>query len=160
MTFSSTSSRGGRRRALKQDLKRAAGLDWTTRGDLMRAIVELAIARLRLGTGETRELLSRMRVPQDPASISTPDQKFDEIMTRVSFAIPRAGARVPWRADCLVQALAAQHWLRRHRVLTTLFIGVRKSTTSDLEAHAWLMAGDRVITGGQAGPYHPIFERQ
>jgi hypothetical protein len=158
MTSSSTSNRGGRLRALKQDLKRAARLDWTTWGDLTRAVVELAIARLRLGTAETRELLSRMR--HDPPPVSTSDQKFDSIVDRVSFAIPRVGARVPWRADCLVQALAAQHWLRRRRVLTTLFIGVRKSTTADLEAHAWLMAGDRIITGGQAGPYHPIFEQQ
>lgn len=159
MTSSSNSSRGGRLRALKHDLKRAAGLGWIGWGDILRAIVELAIARVRLGTRDTRELLRRAQARNRPVPMSTPNPNPDALVDRVSFAIPRAGRRVPWRADCLVQALAAQHWLRRRGVMTTLVIGVRKPKPADFEAHAWLMAADRIVTGGQVGGYHPIFEQ-
>ena len=77
-------------------------------------------------------------------------------MERVAFAIPRVGTRLPWRADCLVQALAAQRWLRRHGVATQLIIGARKPTPTEFEAHAWLKVGERVVTGGDIGGYVPL----
>ena len=137
-------------------MRRAAGLDWATWGDLLRAIVELAVARLRLRTRNTRELLGRAEARNGPPQPSAPDRDPDALVDRVAFAIPRAGRRVPWRADCLVQALAAQHWLRRRGIATTLFVGVRKDQ-EDFAAHAWLMAGDRMVTGGQVAGYNPIY---
>jgi hypothetical protein len=38
--------------------------------------------------------------------------------------IPRMARLVPWRSDCLVQATAAQCWLRQKGVPTHLHIGV------------------------------------
>ena len=159
MTSSSNAKRGGRLRALKRDAKHAAGLSPAGWADMVRAVAELAKARIRLGSEETRELLRRAEGPGDRVPRPEPDLRCDSLVDRVAYAIPRAGRRVPWRADCLVQALAAQHWLGRRGVATTLVIGVDKPSATDFEAHAWLMAADRVVTGGQVARYHPIFKQ-
>lgn len=121
--------------------------------DLTLAGIELAIARVRLGTQETKNLLispTDSDVPQQSSSLSAKQRRLVE---RVSFAIPAAGPRLPWRADCLVQALAARRWLRRHGIATSLYLGVRKNAPAGFEAHAWLMLGDQVITGGEDKMY-------
>jgi hypothetical protein len=66
------------------------------------------------------------------------------------------GHRVPWRADCLVQAMAAQHWLRRHGLESRIAIGVRERGEGPFEAHAWLMCGDIAVTGGDIREYVPL----
>ena len=78
------------------------------------------------------------------------------LISRVAFAVPIVAARVPWRADCLVQALAAQRWLRRKGIPTTLHVGVHKEIPAEFEAHAWLMQGGTIITGGDIKRFTPL----
>jgi len=80
----------------------------------------------------------------------------DERVERVRLAIARTSHRLPWRADCFVQAIAAQHWLRRFDVETSLRIGVPSKARDPFQAHAWLMHGDEVITGGDIEDYVPL----
>ena len=65
----------------------------------------------------------------------------------ISWAIASAAARVPWRSDCLLQAMAASMWLDRIERSYKLNIGVRKNDLDELEAHAWLTSGDITVTG-------------
>ncbi len=65
----------------------------------------------------------------------------------IGWAISSAGSRVPWRSDCLLQAMAGSMWLDRIERSYKLNIGVRKNATGELEAHAWLTSGDLVVTG-------------
>jgi hypothetical protein len=65
----------------------------------------------------------------------------------IGWAINSAGSRVPWRSDCLLQAMAGLMWLDRIERTYKLNIGVRKNAACDLEAHAWLTSGDLVVTG-------------
>ena len=135
-----------RLRVLK-NLRRVAGIGPQGWYDLVRASVELALARRMMRSRTTKEL---MQAANDGARAGTPDTLTDDqrsVIRRVAFAVPCAGARVPWRADCLVQALAAQRWLRREGIPTTLHIGARKETAAEFEAHAWLMQGDTMVTG-------------
>jgi hypothetical protein len=74
-------------------------------------------------------------------------------MERVAFAIPRVAAHVPWRADCFVQALAAQAWLRRFSVPSEILIGARQDPRYGLEAHAWLRSADIIVVGGDIRSY-------
>ena len=141
--------------AVKRDLQHAIRLDPGTLLDLAQAIVELAIARVRL----SRRIAQDLRNYQLPSLAGSASPAADRLIERVSFAIPRMGARVPWRADCLVQALAAQRWLGRGGVLSSIVVGVRKPAQTDLEAHAWLVAGERIVTGGQVDAYNAIFNR-
>lgn len=122
---------------------------WTARRDLLRAVCELAIARIALARLSTKDLLG-LRLEEAPTDAPPP------LVDRVAFAIPRVAARLPWRSDCLVQALAARSWLARQGVATSLVMGVRKDRPDDLAAHAWLMAGDQVVTGGDVAGFAPL----
>ncbi|MEO1160130.1 MAG: lasso peptide biosynthesis B2 protein [Pseudomonadota bacterium] len=65
----------------------------------------------------------------------------------IGWAVSSAGSRVPWRSDCLLQAMAGSMWLDRVERGYKLNVGVRKNATGELEAHAWLTSGDLVVTG-------------
>ena len=123
--------------------------------DLVRASLELAVARQLIGARTASDLL---RTAGSDCSKSADSLSDDQrgLIDRVAFVVPRVAARVPWRADCLVQALAAQRWLRRKGIPTTLHVGVPKEIPSEFEAHAWLIQGDTIVTGGDIERYTPL----
>lgn len=143
---------------LLTDLRKAARLEPVRWLDLLRAFFELAIANRKLGARSTSELLaaSRDRVPVAPSQPLTPAQQ--AVADRIAYAIPRIGARVPWRADCLVQALAARRWLARHGINSALSIGVCKD--AEFAAHAWLKVGEQIITGGDIAGYAQLYSEE
>ena len=65
----------------------------------------------------------------------------------IGWAINSAASRVPWRSDCLLQAMAGSMWLDRIERTYKLNIGVRKNVEAELEAHAWLTSGGLIVTG-------------
>ena len=119
--------------------------------DLLTALSNLAWARSKLGSVAPSALLQRQA-----ALVPTPAVDQAELIKRVAIAISRAASRVPWRSDCLVQALAAERWLAKKGVATVLCIGARKDEQSQFHAHAWLKAGDTIVTGGDIGAYAPL----
>lgn len=132
-------------------VRKLSALDLATAGDLVRAALELAIARIRLGSSDARALAA-----SQAGQLPGLDALQIGLVERVAFAIPRVAARLPCRADCLVQALAAERWLRRNGVATMLNLGVPRDKPADFEAHAWLTAGDRIVTGGDVSGYVPL----
>ena len=134
-------------------LKKLASLGPSGWMDLMAASIELAIARVRLGTQDTKDLLISPAASDVPQQASLLSGKQRRLVERVTFAVPAVGPRLPWRADCLVQAMAARRWLRRNEIATSIYLGVRKGPTAGFEAHAWLMLGDKIITGGEDKMY-------
>jgi Transglutaminase-like superfamily len=123
--------------------------DWQ---DLAVATAELAFARIRVATSDDSALI-RCAAPGRSRAC-----KPDERAERVRLAIARAGPRLPWRTDCLVQALAAQRWLLRLGLESSLRIGVPNKARDSFEAHAWLMHGGEVITGGDIGNHIQLFD--
>ncbi len=66
----------------------------------------------------------------------------------IAWAIRASAAHTPFRATCFVTAITAQRILRRRGIPAVLHLGVRKAgASSELEAHAWVTAGDRILTG-------------
>lgn len=126
-------------------------IEYASATDLVRAALELGFARLRLRSEHARALIAA-----PSAKVAKLDARQAALVTRVAFVIPRVAARLPWRADCLVQALAAQHWLSSQQVSTTLTLGVPRERRAVFEAHAWLTAGDRVVTGGDISGHVPL----
>jgi len=116
-------------------------LDLQTATDLVRAAWELGLARRRLNRFDTRTLIA-----DGTGNPSSHD------VDRIAFAVRAMGARVPWRSDCLVQALAAQHWLAGRGIGSTIHLGV-KASEAPIDAHAWLKVGKRVILGGDVADY-------
>ena len=116
--------------------------------DIARAAIELGLARIRLGA------------IADGAAASSKVLSLEEeaLVERIAHVLPRVAARVPWRADCLVQATAAKRWLGAAGIGSTVHFGVPKEKQPKFEAHAWLTVGTRVVTGGDVSGYVP-FER-
>ena len=144
-----TSSSRNKAREITGALGRARQLglrDWM---DMGVAVKELAIARAKLPRVNVEQLMNEPKHDIDAASAAG-------LIERVSAAIGRAHHRVPWRADCVVQALAARRWLRRHGVPSSISIGVKDVGKNRFDAHAWLTCGDRVVTGGDIAPYAPL----
>lgn len=102
----------------------------------------------------------RQRLTEDQNSVKPGElaigPRQDGLIQRVTFVIPRVAQRLPWRADCLVQALAGQHWLRHAGINSHIMLGVPLAPIDRFEAHAWLVAGDRVVTGGDVRDYRPL----
>lgn len=118
--------------------------------DILRAVAELALANRRLGKTAARDLpLAPGGDGSSGRALLSAGQR--RLVERVTYVVPRAGRRVPWRSDCLIQALAARRWLSAHGIATSLHIGARKSAARGFEAHAWLTVGDGgedlVVTG-------------
>ena len=122
-------------------MARRPRLDLPTALLLLRAAWELALARRQLGQVDARAL-----------TIDGKAAARRQDLDRVAFAIRAMAARVPWRSDCLIQALAAQHWLASRGIGSTIHLGVRPSE-APIDAHAWLKVGDRVVLGGDVAGY-------
>lgn len=67
----------------------------------------------------------------------------------LAWSLAAAARRLPSTfRDCLPLALAADAMLRRRGAPSELVIGVRRaSATGRVEAHAWVVSGERVVTG-------------
>jgi len=66
----------------------------------------------------------------------------------VSRAIRTMSRHLPWECKCFVQAISGKMMLRTRQIPSTLYLGVAKKEDGDLNAHAWLRAGDIIILGG------------
>ena len=94
----------------------------------------------------------------DGAAVSLDELSPEEerLIERIAYVIPRVAARLPWRTDCLVQAIAAKRWLARSGIVSRLHFGVPREKQPEFEAHAWLTVGERIVTGGDIDVYVPL----
>lgn len=122
---------------------------------------DLAVATWRLG--EAALAIARATSPQirqlardgegKPVALTHGEERLIE---RIAWALPRAANIVPWRADCLRQAEAGRRWLARHRIHSEIRLGARRDAQGQPEMHAWLVTGERVVTGGDISSYSPF----
>ena len=110
---------------------------------LAEALLALASARFALRTLPFKTVADRAARP--PARRTPSDPEADILRTR--WAIRAAARRVPFRAMCLEQGLAACALLGRRGIGCTLYYGVRRSPDAGLQAHLWVRAGERDVIG-------------
>ena len=117
--------------------------DWVL---LFRAFLALLRARLLMLTSTDSDLVTSLRHVNPSLRNSVfgpPDYIW---IRRIGEAIKNASAVVPWQNDCLVQAIAADHLLRRRGLQPSFFLGVQVGSESDFFAHCWLdCCGDPVV---------------
>ena len=136
-------------------LRRVASLsvmDWQY---LAIAVKELLIARILYGTRPVGKILCELQNGQMRSDVSS---KGEVNLARLSWAFGAAAARVPWRSDCLPQAMAADRWLRRYGMRPQFFVGVAKDVHGRLEAHAWLRCDNVTVTGGDGRKFTAFIE--
>lgn len=116
----------------------------------LEALVRLIRARRAFGRLQAREIPDRNATA---AQSESPGMADEVLADRVGFVIARLAKRLPWRSDCLIQAIAAQDWLARHHMASEIRIGVERPESGPFAAHAWLVRHERIITGGDIGRY-------
>lgn len=71
------------------------------------------------------------------------------------WAVEAAARRLPWRALCIEQGLAAQRMLRRAGTDARLHYGAHRDIGSDkLHAHVWVSVAGRIVLGGEEAKAH------
>lgn len=74
---------------------------------------------------------------------------------RIGHVVAAAALHAPWRSDCYPQALTARTFLALRRIPHVVCFGVRRENDA-LVAHAWIRAGDLVVTGGNGQSYTEV----
>ena len=113
---------------------------------LLEALVCLCWAKLLLLLVPFRWVAPLLGKPQteSPPAITTVERS---VVQRVSWAVQSVAAHVPLGFVCLPQAMAAKWMLRRRHLASTLYLGVARPDEVKFTAHAWLRAGDKILTG-------------
>jgi hypothetical protein len=108
---------------------------------LAEALATLALASLLIAILSFRRIaaLSASRAHDTPA---TPAQA-----QAIAQAVAACGRRVPWRAVCFQQGLAAQLMLRRRGLAAALHYGATSKDAGQLIAHVWVRSGDIDVIG-------------
>jgi hypothetical protein len=115
----------------------------------------LAVARILILWIPFRKLLPLLgrQVSQEEAEIVGSNRvASSDLLELIRISIRRACRRSPWRTKCFEQALSARMMLRRRGIKSIIYFGVRKSISDQketLEAHAWLVCSEVVVTGGE-----------
>lgn len=131
------------------------------RGDRLRFVaawVALGLAELliiALPFSVIRRLLGEHQsesVQQEPRPL-TPQQRASA--RRIGAVVAAAAAHAPLRSDCYPQALTARMFLGLRRIPHVVCFGVRRDGDA-LVAHAWIRAGDLVVTGGNGQSYTEV----
>lgn len=121
---------------------------------VIEALVALAYARTILHRTRPHNVLARNRAAQQNASRTGQDP--DQSIAQIAFVVPRLARRLPWRADCLVQAMAGQVMLSRRGLASEILVGTAKHPDGTFEAHAWLTCGGPVVLGGDVVRFVPL----
>jgi hypothetical protein len=120
--------------------------DYAGRLLLLEAFAWLCWARLLLYVVPFRWIAPRLgrMMAQSPRDLAL-DRR--AIALRTSWAVQSVARHVPLGFVCLPQAIAAKWMLRRRDISSTLYLGLARAEGVKLTAHAWLRAGDKILTG-------------
>lgn len=125
----------------------------------LRAAALLGLARWRLHRTTPDDVLAlnaQARAATANAANTASRLQAHAACDAVEFFIPRLAFRVPWRADCLVQAMAGQRWLKAKCIASDIAIGTAKLPSGDFESHAWLVCSGRIVLGGDISRFTPL----
>ena len=129
-------------------LRRFLEVSWPDRFLLAEAVAWLGFARLAIAALPFRRIaqlaarsVRHVREGQDLRIAA---------VRRIGWAITVTAHRLPWRAQCFEQGLAAQFMLRRRGIASILHYGVAPDKEKGLTAHVWVRDGEVNVVGGEA----------
>ena len=112
---------------------------------VLEAVFALGVAALAIALMPFRHVAAR--AGRHRARGTADEAARADLVRQVGWAVAACARRVPWRAKCFEQGLAAQWMLRRRRVAATLYYGVARAEDGALAAHVWLRAGALDVIG-------------
>lgn len=114
----------------------------------LEALAGLCWDKARVALVPFRRIAPGLGAPQHetPPAIAAAQRA---VAVEVSWAVQAVARHSPVAFVCLPQAIAAQRMLRRRGIASTLYLGVApdRADPALLQAHAWLRAGDKILTG-------------
>jgi len=126
------------------------------------ALLLLGLARLAILLVPFKHYSRLLGAKQSGAPLPAALENAQSAKARSIGRTVRATAAItPWNAVCLPQAIAAAALLRMARVPYAVYFGLAKDgydpRKDPMRAHAWLQAGERIVTGGPLDPeYHVV----
>jgi hypothetical protein len=114
---------------------------------LLEAALALALARFAIAVLPFRHVGNLAAWPI--RSQAPTQQTRTAAVKHIRWAIIACARRVPWRAMCFEQGLAAQFMLRRRGVPSVLYYGAAPDDQEGLSAHVWVRDGEVDIIGGE-----------
>lgn len=141
---------------LQRKLNTLLRMTGARRALLLEATVWLALARVALLLLPFRKVAAHLGEVCLPAVAagrieqSSGDPEAADDARAVAWAIRMMAGKVPFRAVCLQQGVAAKMMLRRRGIESALHFGVAPNATG-LDAHAWLNTADAKVTGYPVG---------
>lgn len=105
------------------------------------ALAALALASLLIAALPFRRVAGLMAGGSERRPADAPTAR------RIDRALWWWSRRVPWRAVCFQQGLAAQMMLRRRRRAATIHYGATHDASGRLIAHVWVTSGPVEVVG-------------
>ncbi len=102
----------------------------------------LLVLGVRIGLWVLPYQVLRHRLRVEPKATTEPHP-----WPRIVWAVTAVSRYVP-KASCLTQALAAEALLCRNGYPAAVHIGVAKTVSATLEAHAWVEYQGKIVLGG------------
>ncbi len=125
----------------RRDRWRSLGLaDWALLAEALFLVTVAAMVVALLPFARIGQLASR---PAKPAGRPLEPA----LAQRIRWAVEAVARRMPFRAKCFENGLAAQWMLRRRGYASTLFYGATMKAAVPLAAHVWVRVGDLDIVG-------------
>ena len=128
-------------------LRRFFRFSWQDRLLLLEAILWLVIAGLAIAVLPFRRI--GLLAARPIRTREVPSQERLDKVRRIRWAIISTAARVPWRALCFQQGVAAQLMLRRRGIPSVLYYGAAQDDRNGLYAHVWVRDGDVDVIGSE-----------
>ncbi len=70
-----------------------------------------------------------------------------EKLEKIRWSVAVISRRTQWKNRCLVDAIVAKLLLKQNGIPSILTLGLTKDDHKKLRAHAWLKAGEDIVTG-------------
>ena len=129
-------------------------LPWHDRLLLLEAMFWLTAAGLAIAVLPFRYLgqlaALSVRGPEPPL------QKRQTDVRRIRWALLACSRRIPWRAKCFEQGLAAQFMLRLRGISSVLYYGAALDSQRGLAAHVWVCDGKVDVVGGEVASDYAV----
>jgi hypothetical protein len=118
---------------------------WRDRALLAETLIVLAVASAAITILPFKRIGALASRSSNVRPLSEDERK--RTVWRVRWAVQVCAARVPWKALCFQQGLAAQWLLRRRGIASRMYYGAKPDAEKGLAAHVWVRDGDFDVIG-------------
>lgn len=131
---------------LRNELQKFVNLTWQERLLLFEATCVLAVVRSAMLLFPFKKIAACLGDVNSETDYET-TQQANDLAISIGWAVSAMARRVPWESRCLVKSISGLWMLSRRGVSGTVYFGVAPAANRKFNAHAWLRAGNSIVTG-------------